>query len=689
MADLLIELVSEEIPARMQNMAAQHFATAVRTALDDLGVWTNDAGIDGLCGPRHLAVYASGIAVAQPDRVIEKRGPRVDAPEAAIAGFVASAGVPREALIEEDTPKGRFFFARNHMTSADTQSLLGDIVTSILTEFPWPKSQRWGRGSFRWVRPLHRINILFDGQALAGSFDLGGGEKLAFGTTSCGHYFESPDDISLDGVGSLADFKQRLALAHVIIDQSDRHAAIIDGAKSLAASVGCTLDEAQLRGYIQDIAGLVESPTALLGQIEERFMRLPPEILQATIATHQKYITLQDQSGKFSPYFIVVSNRQSDPKRDQVIMAGNQRVLRARLADAEFFWQQDQKQRLDSYVAPLQAVTFYEGLGDLHAKALRLEKLATMLAPYINGCDAKHAGRAGCLAKADLVTGMVGEFPELQGIIGGHYARHDGEADSVATAIATHYRPQGPADDVPETPTAKAVALADKIDTLVGFFGIGAKPTGSKDPFALRRAALGVIRIILDGELSLPLATLLQKAAENYQFEAVDQDLLPFIRDRLRVYLRDQNMRHDVVAAALADASGDDVCRMADEARSLAGFLADGEGAGLMAGWRRVSSMLSAEEKKAKTAFSATTDPTLFNDIEQRLHKALIAVPDNGVDFSVQLTALGQLRLPIDAFFDGIVVNDDDPAIRLNRLGLLAAIREKMLMVADFSKIEG
>ncbi len=689
MADLLIELVSEEIPARMQNMAAQHFATAVRTALDDLGVWTNDAGIDGLCGPRHLAVYASGIAVAQPDRVIEKRGPRVDAPEAAIAGFVASVGVPREELIEEDTPKGQFFFARNHVTGADTQSLLGDIVTSILTEFPWPKSQRWGRGSFRWVRPLHRINILFDGQALAGSFDLGGAEKLAFGTTSCGHYFESPDDISLDGVGSLADFKQRLALAHVIIDQSDRHAAIIDGAKSLAASVGCTLDEAQLGGYIQDIAGLVESPTALLGQIEERFMRLPPELLQATIATHQKYITLQDQSGKFSPYFIVVSNRQPDPKRDQVIMAGNQRVLRARLADAEFFWQQDQKQRLDSYVAPLQAVTFYEGLGDLRAKALRLEKLATMLAPYIDGCDAKHAGRAGCLAKADLVTGMVGEFPELQGIIGGYYARHGGEADSVATAIATHYRPQGPADDVPETPTAKAVALADKIDTLVGFFGIGAKPTGSKDPFALRRAALGVIRIILDGELSLPLATLLQKAAENYQFDAVDEDLLPFIRDRLRVYLRDQNMRHDVVAAALADASGDDVSRMAGEARSLAGFLADGEGSGLMAGWRRVSSMLSEEEKKAKTAFSATTDPTLFNDIEQRLHKALIAVPDNGVDFSVQLTALGQLRLPIDAFFDGIVVNDDDPAIRLNRLGLLAAIREKMLMVADFSKIEG
>ena len=689
MADLLIELVGEEIPARMQTMAAQHFATAVKTALDDLGVWTDAASIDGLCGPRHLAVYARGIAVSQPDRMIEKRGPRVDAPEAAIAGFVASAGVPREALIEEDTPKGRFFFARNHVTGADTKSLLGDVVTSILTEFPWPKSQRWGRGSFRWVRPLHRINILFDGDALAGSFDLGGGDALTFGTTSCGHYFESPGDISLEGVGSVDDFKQRLALAHVIIDQSDRRAAIIDGARSLAKSVDCTVNEAQLGGYIQDIAGLVESPTALLGQIEDRFMKLPPELLQATIATHQKYITLQDRSGNFSPYFIVVSNRQSNPKRDQVIMAGNQRVLRARLADAEFFWQQDQKQRLESYVAELQAVTFYEGLGDLHAKALRLEKLATVLAPYIAGCDAQHAGRAGVLAKADLVTGMVGEFPELQGIIGGYYARHDGEANTVASAIATHYRPQGPTDQVPETPTAKAVALADKIDTLVGFFGIGAKPTGSKDPFALRRAALGVIRIILDAELSLPLATLLQKAAENYQFDAVDGDILPFIRDRLRVYLRDQNMRHDVVAAALADSSGDDLCRMADEARSLAGFLADGDGAGLMAGWRRVSSMLSAEEKKAKKSFPATIDPALFNDIEQRLHTALAAVPDSDVDFASKLTALGQLRLPIDAFFDGIVVNDDDPAIRLNRLGLLAVIREKMLMVADFSKIEG
>jgi glycyl-tRNA synthetase beta chain len=689
MADLLIELVGEEIPARMQSMAARHFAAAVKQALDELGVGGEAAAVHGMCGPRHLAVYATGIAVAQPDRTIEKRGPRVDAPEAAIAGFVASTGLARDALCEEDTPKGRFFFARSHLPGGATASLLGGVITDILVQFPWPKSQRWGRSQFRWVRPLHRINVLFDGQPLDGALDLGGGHILAFGATSCGHYFEAPDDISLTGVTSSEDFKQRLAAAHVIIDQSDRIAAIIDAAKTLASEVDCVLDDAQLGSYIQDIAGLVETPNALLGRIEDRFMQLPAELLQATIATHQKYITLQDSAGAFSPYFIVVSNRQPDAGRDKVIMAGNQRVLRARLADAEFFWQQDQNTTLADQLPRLQAVTFYEGLGNLHDKALRLEKLAAAIAPFIDGCAPEMAGRAGRLAKADLVSGMVGEFPELQGIIGGYYARHDGEDDDVADAIAAHYRPQGPADDVPVTGTAKAVALADKIDTLVGFFGIGAKPTGSKDPFALRRAALGVIRIILDGDLSVPLTALLDQAAASYGFAAADDDVLPFIRDRLRVYLRDQNMRHDVVAAALADSGDDDVRLMANRAQALAAFLADGNGTGLMAGWRRVSSMLSAEEKKAKQNFAPAADPTLFNAIETDLHTALIEVPDGTAGFEMQLTALGQLRVAIDAFFDTIVVNDDDPAIRLNRLGLLAMIREKMLLVADFAKIEG
>jgi len=359
------------------------------------------------------------------------------------------------------------------------------------------------------------------------------------------------------------------------------------------------------------------------------------------------------------------------------------------LADAEFFWQQDQARQLETYLPALGDVTFYEGLGSIHDKAIRMEKLASAIAPQMPSANLKAASRAARLAKADLVTGMVGEFPELQGIMGGYYAAASGEDKAVCDAITAHYRPQGPADDLPATPEAMVVALADKIDTLVGFFGIDAKPTGSKDPFALRRAALGVIRIIVDGQLAIPLGKILQVAASGYGFVEVDADLLPFIRDRLRGYLRDQKMRHDVVAAALADDDGDDICLMAARASALAGFLAAADGAGLMAGWRRVSSILAAEEKKAKTAFAATSDPALFTETEKALFAPLSTMAENQDNIESQLAALGALRSPIDLFFEKIVVNDDDPAIRSNRLGLLAMIREKMLAVADFTKIEG
>ena len=690
MADLVIELVSEEIPARMQAGASRDLARLMQSALTTLGVWDDSSSaITSLCAPRHLVAYASNIAAAQPDRVIEKRGPRVDAPEAAINGFLSSAGVSRADLIEEDTPKGRFLFARSEITGGDTAGLLAPVIIDLLTHFPWPKSQRWGAGKFRWVRPLHRINVLFDGKPLAGDLDLGGGAVIAFGATSCGHYFEAPDDIDLAGIGSLDDFKARLRAGHVMLDQDERHAAIVALAKDLAATQSCHLNEAQLGGYLADIAGLVEWPTPLMGQIEDRFMVLPPELLQATIATHQKYITLSDADGKFSPNFILLSNRLGDAVRDKVIVAGNQRVLRARLADAEFFWQQDQTRKLDTYVPALGDVTFYEGLGSMHDKAVRMEALASAIAPHVPAASQPASARAARLAKADLVTGMVSEFPELQGIMGGYYAANSGEDKAVCDAITAHYRPQGPADDLPATPEAMVVALADKIDTLVGFFGIDAKPTGSKDPFALRRAALGVIRIIVDANLTIPLGKILQTAARGFGFAAVDADLLPFIRDRLRGYLRDQAMRHDVVAAALADDDGDDICLMAVRATALAGFLAAADGNGLMAGWRRVSSILAAEEKKAKTAFAAASDPALFTETEQALFAPLSTMSANQGNIDAQLAALGALRSPIDMFFEKIVVNDDDPAIRLNRLGLLAMIREKMLAVADFTKIEG
>ena len=689
MADLLLDLVCEEIPARMQAGACNDLSRLLRKALEDIGVWNDASEIKTLCAPRHLIAYAHDIAVTQPDRVMEKRGPRVDAPDAAIAGFVNSAGISRADLVEEDTPKGTFFFARSHQTGGRTADFLAPIINDILGQFPWPKSQRWGSGKFRWVRPLHRINLLFDGQLIDGALNLGGGAEIKFGQTSCGHYFEAPDDIALNDIRSLDDVKARLRDAYVILDQDERCQLVIDGARALATQRSCNINEEQLGGYVSDIAGLVEWPNPLMGRIEDRFMSLPPELLQATIATHQKYITLSDADGAFSPYFITVSNRRSEPLRDAVIMAGNQRVLRARLADAEFFWQQDIASKLDDFLLALGDVTFYKGLGSLHDKAVRLAILAGEIAPHIGSANRDVCVRAAHLAKADLVTSMVGEFPELQGIMGGYYAASGGEDENTCRAISMHYRPQGPADALPETPEAMVVALADKIDTLVGFFGIGAKPTGSKDPFALRRAALGIIRIIVDARLTLPLGQILAAGAKAYGFGDVDADLLPFIRDRLRGYLRDQAMRHDIAAAALADADGDDINRMATRATALAAFLGGADGTGLMAGWRRVSSILSAEEKKAKTSFAAAVDPALFIDVERAVFDPLMAVPGAGSELEAQLIALGDLRSPIDQFFEKIIVNDDKPEIRQNRLGLLAMIREKMLSVADFGKIEG
>ncbi|NCW30144.1 MAG: glycine--tRNA ligase subunit beta [Alphaproteobacteria bacterium] len=643
MADLVIELVSEEIPARMQAAAGRDLARLVQAALTTLGVWGENSTATGLCAPRHLLAYVTDITASQPDRVVEKRGPRVDAPEAAINGFLSSAGLTRDELVEEDTPKGRFFFARSEIAGVNTAQLLAPVITDILTHFPWPKSQRWGAGKFRWVRPLHRINVLFDGKPLGGTLDLGGGSAIQFGATSCGHYFEAPADIDLIGVRSLDDVKARLRAGYVMLDQDERHAAIIEGAKELAGTYSCHVNEAQLGSYLDDISGLVEWPTPLLGKIEDRFMLLPPELLQATIATHQKYITLSDAKGAFSPYFILLSNRLAEAARDQVIVAGNQRVLRARLADAEFFWQQDQTRPLDSYLPSLGEVTFYEGLGSILDKANRMEGLASAIGQHMPAVDIAASVRAARLAKADLVTGMVGEFPELQGIMGGYYAAAGGEDTAVCAAITAHYRPQGPADDLPPTPE----------------------------------------------KLTIPLGKILDEAAKGYGFAAVDADLLPFIRDRLRGYLRDQNMRHDVVAAALAGDDGDDVCLMVARALALAGFLEAADGSGLMAGWRRVSSILAAEEKKAKTSFAAACDPALFTPIEKDLFAPLSTMPANTGTIDAQLAALGALRSPIDVFFDKIVVNDDDPAIRLNRLGLLAMIREKMLSVADFTKIEG
>ena len=692
MADLLIEIICEEIPARMQARAAADLERLITGKLGEAGL--KHGAARHFVAPRHLALYVEGLAERQEDLSEERRGPRADAPEQAIAGFLKSTGLSREQLTEEDTPKGRFLFARIEKSGAATADLLPGMVTSVLADFPWPKSQRWGATRFRWVRPLHRVNVLLGGAPLAGELDLGGA-SLAFTAASRGHYFEHADDIDLAGVASADDYVERLRAGHVMVDRDERRATLLQGASALAEAAGTSLRANE--GLVDEVCGLVEWPSPLFGSIEDRFMALPGEVLEASIRAHQKYLVTEDADGALQPGFVIVGNRLADAERDAVILAGNQRVLRARLADAEFFWQEDMKTPLEEMLPRLSDIAFYEGLGSVHDKAMRLEALAAAIGGHVEGCDAATATRAARLAKADLVSGMVGEFPELQGIMGGHYIR--AAEPAVADAVAAHYRPQGPADSLPGSAEGCVVSLADKIDSLVGFFGVGAKPTGSKDPFALRRAALGIIRIIRERRIRMPLGTILSAAAKAHGFDAVDPDLLAFIRERLRVTLRDDGLAHDVVAAALGDdgAEGDDdILALADRAAALSEFLSGDDGTGLLAGWRRAASILNAEESKAKQAFSPETDPRLFTeDAEIALHGALAALPEPAAgaqDRETLLAAmqsLGGLRGPIDGFFDRVVVNDDDAAVRQNRLGLLAMVRHSMQRVADFSKLEG
>ena len=692
MADLLIEIICEEIPARMQARAAPDLERLITGKLGEAGL--KHGAARHFVAPRHLALYVEGLAERQEDLSEERRGPRADAPEQAIAGFLKSTGLSREQLTEEDTPKGRFLFARIEKSGAATADLLPGMVTSVLADFPWPKSQRWGATRFRWVRPLHRVNVLLGGAPLAGELDLGGA-SLAFTAASRGHYFEHADDIDLAGVASADDYVERLRAGHVMVDRDERRATLLQGASALAEAAGTSLRANE--GLVDEVCGLVEWPSPLFGSIEDRFMALPGEVLEASIRAHQKYLVTEDADGALQPGFVIVGNRLADAERDAVILAGNQRVLRARLADAEFFWQEDMKTPLEEMLPRLSDIAFYEGLGSVHDKAMRLEALAAAIGGHIEGCDAATATRAARLAKADLVSGMVGEFPELQGIMGGHYIR--AAEPAVADAVAAHYRPQGPADSLPGSAEGCVVSLADKIDSLAGFFGVGAKPTGSKDPFALRRAALGIIRIMRERRIRMPLGTILSAAAKAHGFDAVDPDLLAFIRERLRVTLRDDGLAHDVVAAALGDdgAEGDDdILALADRAAALSEFLSGDDGTGLLAGWRRAASILNAEESKAKQAFSPETDPRLFTeDAEIALHGALAALPEPAAgaqDRETLLAAmqsLGGLRGPIDGFFDRVVVNDDDAAVRRNRLGLLAMVRHSMQRVADFSKLEG
>ena len=713
MPELFVELFSEDIPARMQARAAEDLKRLATEKLGAAGLSFTSAAVQST--PRRLALVVDGLPLAQPDVREEKRGPRVGAPEAAVQGFLKSAGLASlEACQQRDTGKGVFWFAVIEKPGRATAEVLPGLVEAVIRELPWPKSMRWSDNTFRWVRPLHAIIALFDGKVLEGGLTVATREapprpegnvcmageisatRLAFGNRTRGHRFLAPDWFTVDSYGT---YREALCKAYVLLDRDERKANILAEATRLAASEGLTLEPDD--GLLDEVAGLVEWPVVLLGTIDPQFMDVPAEVLITSMRTHQKYFATRTPEGQLGPRFVVVANMVTDDGGAAVV-AGNQRVLRARLSDARFFWDQDRKDRLDSRLAALKAITFHAKLGTVFEKAERVQALAEALAREIGGCEPAAARRAAQLAKADLTTGMVGEFPELQGIMGRYYALHDGEAAVVADAIAEHYKPLGPTDSCPTAPVSVAVAMADKLDSIVGFFAIDEKPTGSKDPYALRRAALGIIRLVLENGLRLKLTDLFRCAHGLFQVpglapaDAVAGQLLDFFADRLKVVLRDRGVRHDLIDAVFALGGEDDLVRLLARVEALGKFLGSDDGANLVTAYRRAANIARIEEKKDGRSYDGEPDAALYGvEEERRLGLALAAVQAAVAprlaagDFAGAMAELAGIRAAVDAFFEKVTVNAEDKGLRENRLKLLTRIRTTMNLIADFSRIEG
>ena len=670
MADLLIELYSEEIPAGMQADAAAQLKRKIVEFLDGFGV--SAATLASHVAPQRVALIASGLPQSLPDRKEQKKGPRINAPDKAIEGFLRANGLDStDGLSVEEDKKGAFYVLDIDEKGGALADALADFMPAMIEGFQWPKSMRWGSGTLRWVRPLRSILCLFDGQPVR--FSIGG---LESGNVTYGHRFMAPAAIT---VSDPHDYVGALDKACVLVDAAVREAMIAESAGALAAGVDCALvDDASL---ISETAGLVEWPVPLLGTIDAAFMDVPEEVLISVMRTHQKYFALRDMKGKLAPYFITISNMVTDDK-GAAIIAGNERVLRARLSDGRFFWDQDRKETLESRLPSLEKITFQAQLGTVGEKATRIAALAEQLAPALSA-DKKAAKQAAQLSKADLVSGMVYEFPELQGIMGGYYAQNDGMGESVAAAIRDHYKPLGPGDAIPATAEARAVALADKIDSLAGFWSIDEKPTGSKDPFALRRAALGIIRILLETETRLALTPIFAAAFDLYKCKKPPiDDLLGFIADRLKVHLRGAGISHDVVNAVFALGS-DDVVELAAQSAQLKAFLDSEDGANLKAAYMRANGICTQAKHDGDTV-----DEKLFTaPQEQALYQAIMA-EDAVLDYQGQLDALAILRGPVDAFFEAVMVNDDDEKIRHNRLSLLQRLVNRMRQLADFDLVE-
>jgi glycyl-tRNA synthetase beta chain len=720
MSDLLLELFSEEIPARMQVRAAEDLRRLVTEALRERGL--ADEGAACFATPRRLTLLISGLPQRQPDSREEKRGPRVGAPEAAVQGFLKSAGLSSlaEAKIQRDSKKGEFYVAVVERQGRDTIEVLAEVLPVVLKSFPWPKSMRWGEasahgGALRWVRPLHAILATFGPETEETEVVPFAVNGLRSGNVTFGHRFMAPAKIK---VRRFSDYTASLEKAKVVLDPERRRDIILHDSRALAMAQGLELVEDE--ALLDEVAGLVEWPVVLIGAFSASFLDIPPEVIRTTIRVNQKCFALKDPlSGKISNKFVLVANIEASDG-GAAIAAGNARVVQARLSDAEFFWRTDLKVKLEDRLQKLDQIVFHEKLGSQGARAKRLAKLARAIAPYV-GADVAKAERAARLAKADLTSEMVGEFPELQGMMGRYYAAAQGEDASVAEAIGDHYKPQGQGDRVPSSPVAVSVALADKLDMLTGFFAIGEQPTGSKDPYGLRRAALGVIAIILENKLRLPLRSLAAAAFTQANFadqhdaavrneEELLNELMSFFSERLKVFLRERGARYDLIDAVFSLPGQDDLLLIVSRVAALGSFLDTAEGKDLLAGYRRAANILRAEEKTdGPGAFDGAAEPAAFQEpAEKRLasairavsadmrHHLALAVERTGrpefarqTPFEEAMECLASLRPAVDAFFDEVMVNAEDKWLRLNRLRLLNELRSAMHQVADFSKIAG
>lgn len=758
MPQLLIELFSEEIPARMQVQAARDLDRMVRERLAEQGLLPE--GLKTFSGPRRLTLVAEGLAAAQGDRHEDRKGPRVGAPDAAIEGFLRSTGLTRDQLVEKDG----VWFAHIHRKGRPTTEILTEILDQVIRSFPWPKSMTWGRGTLRWVRPLKRIVFLFDGVIVPFSID-----GIEAGDVTEGHRFMGSGKPFK--VKDFDSYRDKLAAHFVILDPEERKDRIMDGARTLCFARN--LDLVDDNGLLDEVAGLAEWPTPVLGDMDPAFLDLPPEVVRTSMRTHQKYFAVRDPAtGKLAPHFLTVANIEAADGGKE-IARGNAKVLSARLNDARFFWDEDRKVTLEARLEKLKGVTFHAKLGTLAERVERLEILAKAIAPRV-GADPSKAVLAAHLSKADLATGMVGEFPELQGLMGGYYAREEKISPIVADAIRDHYRPVGPTDEAPDTPVTMAVAIAEKLDTLTGFFAIDEKPTGSRDPYALRRAALGVIRILLGAEARAPVRELVadwyrslrcyvdpgralyvstrrttgylgpksrapsdvfQTYVEEFEdallegkpfvvattedfdirfdrsaaagdppegevqyefrpYAVVADEVMAFMADRLKVALRDQGKRHDLVDAVFA-LGDDDLVRIVARVEALDAFLTGADGQNLLAGYKRAGNILKAEEKKgelpAGPAVAMPGAPKEEGELIGALETATPAVAQalQREDFAGAMRALSALRGPVDAFFEAVLVNSDNAAERENRLRLLVQVRDLMGRVADFSQVTG